>query len=232
MEKNLGLKNVKSSRRRHSRQFTPTEKEKIQELVKSGLSLRCVSRELGLPYSTVHGIAACYSKRQSRIDLSALTELERGYIIGAFIGDGSRISESKSGHYGVKFALDSKSDKEIANFLQELFVKADKRVTLYTEETWFALKVYSLKLLEFLLGFVKYEEIEGKKRKILREFENWPLDFKLGFISGLIDTDGFVHHNKQGKTHFGLSITTMNSAFVKQLTRMFEDLGVIQKFVR
>jgi len=166
------LKGVKSSRTQSSRQLTSTEKEEIQKLVKSGLSLRHVSRELGVPYSVVHRVAATYSKRQSRINLNVLTDPEHGYIVGAFVGDGSRISESKSGHYGVKFALDSKGDEEVGDFLRELFVKAGKRVSLYTEETWFLLRVYSQRLLEFLLGFVKYEEIEGKKRKILIGLRN------------------------------------------------------------
>jgi len=190
---NLALKEIESSRIKSFRQFTQVEKEEIQRLVKSGLSLREVSRRLAVPYWMVHRIGALYSKRQSRIDLNALSEHERGYIVGAFVGDGSKISERKSGHYGVKFSLDSKNDEEIARYLRDLFVKAGKRVTLYTEETYFVLKIYSQKLLGTLLGFANYREIEGKKRKMLIGFENWALDFKLGFISGLIDTDGYVH---------------------------------------
>jgi len=221
----LALKEIETGRIKSFRQFTQAEKGEIQRLVKSGLSLRKVSRRLGVPYWMVHRIVALYSKRQSRINLNALTEPERGYIVGAFVGDGSKISETTSGHYGVKFSLDSKSDEEIAHYLRNLFVKTGKRVTLYTEKTCFVLKIYSQKLLEFLLSFVNYTEVEGKKRKLLTGFENWALDFQLGFISGLIDTDGYVHHGRQGIQHFGLSITTMNSALSEQLVSMLEGLG-------
>lgn len=229
---NLALKEIKSGRIKSFRQFSQAEKVEIQRLVKSGLSLREVSRRVGVPYWMVHRIAASYSKRQSRIDLNALTEHERGYIVGAFVGDGSKISETKSGHYGVKFSLDSKCDEEIAQYLRSLFVKASKRVTLYTEKTCLVLKIYSKKLLEFLLSFVNYAEVEGRKRKTLMGFEDWALDFQLGFISGLIDTDGYVHHGKQGIQHFGLSITTMNSVLSEQLMTMFGSLGTEPKVRR
>jgi len=229
---NFALKEIKRRRIKSFRQFTQAEKEEIRKSVRGGLSLRKVSRELGVPYWIVYQIAHPYSKRQSRIDLSALSESERGYIVGAFVGDGSKIFERKSGHYGVKFSLDSKSDEEIARYLRNLFVKAGKRVTLYTDETCLVLKIYSERLLRFLLSFVNYREVEGRKRKMFREFENWVLDFKLGVISGLIDTDGYVHHDKRGTQHFGLSITTMNPILSEQLVTMLESLGTEPKVNR
>jgi hypothetical protein len=94
------------------------------------------------------------------------------------------------------------------------------------------MKIYSQKLLEFLLTSVNYVEVDGRKRKTLAAFENSALDFQLGFISGLIDTDGYVHHDKRGIQHFGLSITTMNSVLAEQFVTMLKGLGTEPKVRR
>jgi DNA-binding transcriptional regulator WhiA len=163
------------------------------------------------------------------MNFSVLNERERGYIVGAFLGDGSRIVEKKSGHYGAKFCFDAKRDLEIASFLRKLFERSGKRVSLYEEETWLLLKVYSKKFLGFLSRFVEYVEYEGRKRKVLVGSEDWSRNFILGFVGGLIDADGYMDRNKGGPGHFGASITTMNYTFAKQLVSLFIRLGLKTK---
>lgn len=226
---NFAVKKGKGNKIRLSRKLGAQQISEIRKLVRNGLSLRRVARETGVSYSTVHHYARCYARKQTRMNISVLDDCERGYIVGAFVGDGNRFVERKSGHYGVKFALDAKRDEEIAFFLRNLFVKSGKRVTFYTERTWFIMKVYSKRLLEFVSDFVSYVEYKGKKRKMLIGFESWTLAFKLGFISGLIDTDGYVHHNRRGTKHFGASITTMNEVLKGQLVNLFEGLGLTPK---
>lgn len=199
----------------------------IQNMVKEGSSLRSVARQTNVDYSVVHRIAGRYAKKQMKLDLSALNERELGYIVGFFVGDGSRFSRRKSGHYGVKFTLDAKRDTEIASFLCNIFAKAGKQTNPYKEETSLIVKVYSQKLLAFLSCFVDYVEIEGRKRKMLVNFDDWPYKFRLGFMSGLIDSDGYVHRNKRGHGHFGADITTMNLALAKQLVDLFKSLGLL-----
>ena len=220
---------LKKADARRNRRFTAREIEQIRTLVKNGWSLRRVSRETGVPYSTVHRYAAQFSKRQTRMNFSVFNERELGYFVGAFVGDGSRIVERKSGHYGAKFCFDAKRDLEIASFLRELFERSGKRVSLYGEETWLLLKVYSKKFLGFLSRFVEYVEYEGRKRKLLVGSEIWSGDFVPGFIGGLIDADGYIDRNKRRAGHFGAYITTMNYTFAKQLVSLFIRLGLKTK---
>lgn len=166
------------------------------------------------------------------MNISVLNDCEQGYIVGAFVGDGSKFAEKESGHYGAKFAFDAKRDEEIASFLRDLFVKTGKRVSLYNEESCLILKVYCQKFLRFLLTFVGYVEFGGKKRKTLIDYGGWPLPFKSGFISGLIDTDGYVHRNRRGTGHYGLSITTMNDVLKNQIMDIFESLGLAPRISR
>jgi len=96
----------------------------VQELVKIGLSMRGVARKTGVSYSAVHRHAEQFSKRQTVVDVSVFEGRELGYVVGFFVGDGNRIADKRSGHYGAKFGFDAKRDVEIASFLQRSFEKA------------------------------------------------------------------------------------------------------------
>ncbi len=146
-----------------------------------------------------------------------------------FVGDGSRIADRRSGHYGARFAFDAKRDVGIASLLQRLFKKAGKSVTLYSEGTWLAMKVYSKDLLVFLQDFVRYAERDGEVYKVLSNSLNWDRAFALGFLGGLIDADGHVYKNKRHTGHFGIAITTVNPTLVEQLVDLLNRLGLKPK---
>lgn len=219
----------KKARIRRFWKLSGNQIEKIQNMVRKGFSLRSVARQTNMSYSVVHRIADCYAKKQMRLDLSALDERERSYLVGFFVGDGSQFSARKSGHYGVKFALDANRDAEIALLLCDLFVKAGKQTNSYQEDSWLVIKVYSKKLLAFLSGFVSYSEIEGKKRKVLIGFEDWPHQFRIGVLSGLIDSDGYVHRKEGRFGHFGADITTTNQVLANQLVGLCRSLGLLAR---
>ncbi|MGO8807629.1 MAG: LAGLIDADG family homing endonuclease [Candidatus Bathyarchaeia archaeon] len=207
-----------------------TEKvEEIQRLVKSGLSLRGTARKTRVNYSTIRLHAKQFAKRQSTLDFSVFSNRELGYIVGFYVGDGSRMEEKRSGHYGAKFALDAKSDLDTAFLLRTLFEKSGKRVTLYSEGSWLAMKVYSKPLLAFLQNFVKYKQDNERTQKVLVDPSTWSRDFTLGFLGGLIDADGHVLKNKRKTGHFGAVITTVNPKLAQQLVSLLNRLGLEAK---
>lgn len=213
------------SGRRGRRSLTPRQIREIQRLVKEGLSLRKTAKEMNVSYGSVYRYAGRYSEKQTRMNIDAIHALPRRDIVGVFVGDGSRFFEPKHGHYGVKFGLNAKRDEDVASFLQELFVKAGKRISMYVDNTTSVLKVYSKKLLGFLSKFVICVEYKGKKRKALIDFKDWGSAFKLGFISGLIDADGHVYH--RGKKHYGALIVTMSDYLKDQLVEILMGLGLV-----
>jgi hypothetical protein len=220
---------VANGKQRHLKCLTASKIQEIQGLVKDGLSLRAVARNTGVSYSAVHKHAKQFSKRQTFLDFSVFSKREFGYIVGFFVGDGSRIVEKKSGHYGLKFARDGKRDLDIASFLGCLFKKGGKRVTLYTEGSWLAMKVYSKSLLVFLEDSVRYDEDNGEIYKVLVNPPAWSRDFTLGFLGGLIDADGHVLKNKRKAGHFGAVITTANPKLAQQLVSLLSGLGLEAK---
>jgi len=133
--KDFAVNSKKKARTRRFWKLSSNQIEAIRNMVREGFSLRSVAKQTNMSYSVVRRVAGCYAKKQMRLDLSALDERECGYLIGFFVGDGSQFSVKKSGHYGVKLALDAKRDAEIATFLCNLFAKAGKQTGPYHEDT-------------------------------------------------------------------------------------------------
>jgi hypothetical protein len=220
-----GNSNQKSRRIR----LTTEKVEEIQRLVKGGLSLRGTARKTRINYSTLRFHAKQFAKKQSVLDFSVFSKRELGYIVGFYVGDGSRIEEKRSGHYGAKFSLDAKNDLDIASSLQTLFEKSGKRVTLYSEGSWLTMKVYSKTLLAILQGYVKYDQDNEGKHKVLVNPSVWYRDFKLGFLGGMIDADGHVLKNKREIGHFGAVIVTANPTLARQLIGLLNGARIRNK---
>jgi hypothetical protein len=216
-----------------NKRITPEKVSKIQELVKGGSSIRSTAKKTDTSYSTVYRYAAQFSKRQTQIRLSSFNDREWGYIVGLFVGDGSKIANEKTGHYGLKFGLDANRDAAIVSFLRFLFEKSGKRVTCSSNGTVIIMKIYSKKLLSHLLEFVEFTLDAGKVVKTMKN-RRLKKAFLLGFLGGLIDADGHLYVNKRKEGHFGASITTVNGQLLDQLKPMLTQLGInfkIHKFL-
>ncbi len=119
----------------------------------------------------------------NKIFLENLTETEKGYIIGLFIGDGYSYYDKKHRHYTIEFYLNSERNKKIQKqliFLLEkiglkCFVLKDKRFNCNR------IRVYSKHLVNFLNSSV---------------IRNCKIDFGIGYVSGIIDSEGYVNHEK------------------------------------
>jgi len=122
--------------------------------------------------------------RGSEINLKALSECERGYLFGIFEGDGYKIYDKKSRHYHIEFYLNSEKDKEIIQFVIFLLKKINLKPATYKDKRFNCLRirVYSKSLFNLINKNIKLND----KNK----------EFDIGFISGLIDSEGCVNCNK------------------------------------
>ncbi len=122
--------------------------------------------------------------RGREIHLENLSDKERGYLFGLFEGDGYKVYDKKSRHYHVEFYLNSIKDKGIIKFMVNLLGNLGLKPNLYQDKRFncMRVRVYS----KFL-----FQEI---KKNI--SFNNINKDFGLGFVSGLIDSEGWVSKKK------------------------------------
>jgi intein/homing endonuclease len=132
---------------------------------------------------------------------------EIGYVLGLLAGDGYMIHDKKSRHYNVEFYLNSIRDKKIIEFISILLNRMELIVQRYLDKRFNCLRIRASS--KELYNFIKGD--------IFKEND----DFKIGFISGFIDSDGY--YNKKKST---LVITNSNIEKLKKTKRYLEDLKV------
>jgi len=157
----------------------------------------------------------------TKFSLSLITESEKGYLIGLFLGDGSFNKGDKEPRFFIRFALDAKRDKDIAHFLVSIFKKAGKKASIFTRGSVLTVKVSSKDLVEYLQKYICYD---GKTReKIIRHAEMPSRDFQYGFLAGMIDSDGHVHK------HLGTEIKTVSGTIFKSIIAILRELEISAK---
>jgi intein-encoded DNA endonuclease-like protein len=135
----------------------------------------------------------------NRISLSKLTGMETGYLIGLFAGDGYSYYDKKYRHYTVEFHLHSERNKGIQKFLIKILKKLGLRVFVMKDKRYNCnrVRVYSKILLKYLnLGLLDKDDI----------------NMGLGFVSGLIDSEGYVNHKKSFVNVVNTDKETLNMA--------------------
>jgi len=141
--------------------------------------------------------------------MNNLNEKEEGDLFGLFEGDGYKLYDKKSRHYQVEYYLNSLSDKPIISYLISLLNKLCLRYFLYQDKRFNCkrIRVYSKHLFEII---DKNILIESKSN-----------DFCLGYVSGLIDSEGYVN-NKKGY----IMVINTNYSALDQCKRFLEKEGV------
>jgi len=195
--------------------------------VLSGQSVRSVSAELHIPLSTAYYHARSVCMHHAVLDLQALKEKEQGYLLGIYVGDGSLIRHKVRREYLLKVAFDISNDSDIVECVTSIFHKAGKSVTKTNWRSVTFLRIWSKPLYDFMRDHVLSRSIPTSNRrlKILRHTEKWSHEFAIGFLGGLIDSDGHVARSKSGG-HYGASITTSSNSLRDQLQGLCNSLGL------
>jgi len=143
------------------------------------------------------------------MEFDNLSEKEKGYLFGIFEGDGYKLYDKKSRHYSVEFYLNSLKDREIISFIVKLLIKIGLNPNIYQDKRYNCkrIRVYSKDSFNLINKNV--------------ELSNKTKDFKIGSISGLIDSEGYVNKIKS----FIMVINTNKNLLDK--SRLFlEKIGI------
>jgi hypothetical protein len=204
--------------------------DQVLEIVKSaqaGISIAQIAKRLYLHKTTVYYHARSYCRKMTRLDLNLLTSVDKGYLVGFFLGDGSFNSGRKTPRYIVRFALDAKRDQDIASRLAQIFEKACKKVSIFPEENTLIVKVCSKELVKFLQMYVEYKvDKNNQKEKKIIVGKDQSSNFQYGLLAGIIDSDGHVHK------HLGAEIKTVSPSTFKSILNLLNSLGIVAKTKR
>lgn len=137
--------------------------------------------------------------------MKEISEKEEGYLSGLFEGDGYKYYDKKGRHYQTEFYLNSEKDKEIIAFLLEILNKLNLNPQKYFDKRFACLRtrINSKELFNNL-----------NKNKIL-DMENE--DFCIGYLSGLIDSDGYVNSKK-----YSLNIINTNKNILENCQKFLK----------
>jgi hypothetical protein len=147
--------------------------------------------------------------RGREFDWKKLTEIEKGYLFGLFEGDGYKFYDKKSRHYHVEFYFNSVKDIKIIIRLIGLLKKIGFSPNSYKDKRFNCLRIrlYSKSLYHLLIKSIELVNKSG--------------DFSLGYISGLIDSEGHVNKSK----NYILVINT-NKKVLEQSKKFLKDFGI------
>lgn len=219
---------LKEKAKPHFARFSQKEIENIQMLAKAGLSLKRISTHLHVPRTTVYYHAKKYCRKMTQLKLDVLSEKEQGYLVGMFVGDGTHVIKKNKGIYITKFSLDKGRDEDIASYICSVFAKASKRVGQRIDGNSITLRLFSKEFVNYLAGHVRRtgQSNTRRKKKLLIDYEKWSKAFKLGFISGLVDSDGHVYLDQKRGKRFGTLIRTADSDLRDQIISVLKSLDV------
>ena len=114
-----------------------------------------------------------------QIDLEKLSQKEIGYLLGLYTGDGYSNYSEKDRHYRVDFYLDATRDTDIIKKLEQYLSQI-------------LLNPYEVRCRGAMRVSVNSKTFKEFVENIDLEKQFQDKDFLLGFLSGFIDSDGYV----------------------------------------
>jgi len=143
------------------------------------------------------------------MNILSISEKEKGYLFGLFEGDGYKLYDERSRHYQVEFYLNSERDKKIIDFVAGALNKLNLNPNQYQDKRFSCkrVRVYSKSLFELI------------KKDI--DFKDRGTDFKIGFVSGLIDSEGYVN-NKKGY----IMVVNTNKRVLDECKKFLDSIGI------
>ena len=207
------------------------EANQIKGIIKEaqvGESLGQLSRRFGLSKTTVYYHARRFCRKMGRFDERHLTEWEKGYLVGFFVGDGCFVFRPKHWSYITKFVLNARTEKAIADFLAMTLSKAGINPWTTIEGNRLNLRASSKSLQVFLKNYAGYELEMRKLRKrlFLNEILRQEKEFGFGVLAGLIDSDGYVGYAGYKRRSLAVMITTASRVLADLMVQMVKELGM------
>jgi len=202
-------------------------KNQLEEIVKGaqiGESLNQLSSKFGFPKTTIYYHVREFCRKMGRFDEKLLSEWEKGYLVGFFVGDGCFSFRPKYYSHITKFALDAKSERTIGNFLATTLQNAHTKPWIVIKGNRLNVLVSSKGLCSFLRKYAGYETENGKPRKRLLLENVQGKEFVFGILAGLLDSDGCATSDKT--RYLRATISTRSKVLAIQMFRLMGMVGV------
>lgn len=198
------------------RRFTPAERALLDEAVRRGDTLTTIARNL-----CASKTAVIYHVRKQRTaqhfpqPLITPDDSEReGEILGIFAGDGSFSYSPKRGYYGsISVGVVNEQYLHYIRERFEAFFRKPFKTTISSPNT-FILKLSGKSLFTYFHTRLDFKH-ENKTFTVGLESLHHSDDFLIGFLRGLIDTDGTVYfEGRCPRVRFYTSSSKLRNQFI------------------
>lgn len=160
-----------------------------------------------------------------RINIKPKFSETEGEIAGIFAGDGSQYFEPKAGHYEVNVHFGGQN-YWYALYVKDLFEKFfNKKFRLQKESlNRFRLRTYSKEIFHFFKNYLDYIP-QIKHSTVKLKTIDFPMEFKIGFLRGMLDTDGCIRHiHNENRTR--IFFCTTSGELSTQIRNLLYEFGI------
>ncbi len=182
------------------------QKEKMLVLIREGESLNSITRETGLPKTTIYYYFRKIKGRTHSIaDFTSGYSKEDGEIAGIFAGDGSQ-TKGKKCNYCVNIHFGETDYIFYVKDLYEKYFNKEFRLAKYKNGTP-KLVTHSKKIFYHFHKYLDYVP-SSKHCTVKLKMSNLTDEFLVGFLKGFLDTDGTIAFPKDRKIRVGYFTTS------------------------
>jgi hypothetical protein len=204
-------------------------KETKNELVikiLEGVSIKKISKQMNLNTATIYYYyEKIKGRKYKKLELKPGFTKEEGEIVGIFAGDGSQWFGKKDYSYEVRVHFGYKN-KDYALYVKELYEKYFGKIfELWNDgtKTW-RLRTTSKDIYYFFHIYMDFvPQIKHCTVKLRTLY--YPEKFKIGFLKGLIDTDGHIGLHKHNQKVVNFCTTSKELAI--QITQILRELNIL-----
>ena len=202
-------------------------KESLIKEIKNGISINKISRKLNLANSTIYYHYKKIKGKKSKDSNFIINFSENeGEIVGIFTGDGSQHGDIPHGNY--KTNIHFGNNLAYVNYVKNLYDNYfNKTWSLYKEfpkgyDIKYKLNAVNKKIFNYFPNYIIYKR-ETKHNTVKLKTLNLPKHFKIGFLRGLVDTDGTVckYDNRIRVIYY-----TTSKILAKQIKLLLKDIEV------
>ncbi len=182
--------------------MTKKEKEKLFRLIKQGKSLNEICKEMRLKKTTAYYYVRKIRGRKIKpVVIDTSDEEKIGEFIGVFAGDGSYFYDKKRFKHVICISFNRK-ERFIAEYYANVIEKIAKKPYIYYRKNVVVVRVVSKEIISFIKNFLEWNGKKAHTVSLKKNVNKLSTKFLIGFLRGLIDSDGYVRKGRK-EIYFG-----------------------------
>lgn len=181
------------------KKFTAQRINEILLLYRNGLSLSKISSKLGIGKTSIYyHVRKRFGKKLRDVVVNESLREELGEIIGAFAGDGNLSFYRKLYHYKITFYLSNYEDDYAKRLVKLILLVFNKKPYIWNSKksNCILVSVYGKKICDTIKRFLTWENDKTFSVR-LKDMNSLDKPFLIGFLNGLVNTDGAVNIPKK-----------------------------------